>query len=404
MRKEATIVRYLTIATEREAISLMEAIGVDPYGVTAMVPKMFSQLFYVDGLSCKVANILKQEMLSIGGDVAVARETVACTVETTDALIMGTEKQMFLLAEKLSRQPFGLREIGRDIVESLHRKKITTFSLETPRRTIDLGERTLVMGIVNVTPDSFSDGGRFEGADDAVEHACTLLECGADIIDIGGESSRPGAEAVTLEEERARVIPVISALTRRVSVPISIDTRKAAIASEAIDAGAEIVNDISALTHDNAMADVIARYGVPVVLMHMRGVPETMQTGDLTYRCIRGDIIAFFRERIEAAVGAGIAREKIILDPGIGFGKTAADNMRLLKHLGEFAVMGCPLLVGTSRKSFIGAVTGQMAEDRLEGTAATVTAAIMKGAHMVRVHDVRAMKHVVNMTDALVRS
>jgi len=404
VRKGGIIVRYLTITSEREAVSLMEAIGVDPYGVTAMVPKLFAHVLYVDGLACKVANILKQEMLSIGGDVAVARDTVACTVEKTDALIMGSEKQMFLLAEKLARQPFGLNEIGRDIVESIRHKKITTFSLETPRRTVELGKRTLVMGIVNVTPDSFSDGGRFEGPDDAVEHACVLAEEGADIIDVGGESSRPGAEAVSLEEERERVIPVIRNLMRRVTVPISIDTRKAVIAREAIEAGAEIVNDISALTHDKAMADVVARHEVPVVLMHMRGVPETMQTGDLAYRCIRGDIISFFRERIEAAVSAGIEQSKIILDPGIGFGKTAADNMRLLKYLDEFAVLGCPILVGTSRKSFIGAVTGQKPEDRMEGTAATVTAAIMKGAHIVRVHDVRAMKRVVEVTDALVRS
>lgn len=395
--------RHLHIATAEEGEKELIRIGVDPYGIEAMVPKMEKFNLLLEDIECKVANILKQEALSVGGDVAVARGVVDCSVERTDALIIGNVKQMRALAKKLSIQPFGLRKIAEDIGTVLNDLARHSFQLTTPRRTMEIGSKTLVMGILNVTPDSFSDGGRFEDTEAAIEFGAAMEEAGADIIDVGGESTRPGSAPVSQEEELQRVIPVIRVLAGRLAVPISIDTRKAKVAEEALKAGAEIVNDVSALTFDEEMKSVVAHHGVPVVLMHMRGTPLTMQEGSLSYRSLRGDIICFLEKRIADAERAGIHGEQIIIDPGLGFGKSLEDNLRIIKYLSEFKVLGRPIMVGVSRKRFIGGVTGGEPKDRLEGAAAAVTGAIMQGAHIVRVHDVRFMKRVSVMVDALMR-
>jgi dihydropteroate synthase len=250
--------------------------------------------------------------------------------------------------------------------------------LRTSRRKMILGERTLIMGIINVTPDSFSDGGRFESSERAVEEGIRMAEEGADILDIGGESTRPGSDPVPAEEERRRVIPVIRALAKRIDLPLSVDTMKAAIAREALADGAEIVNDVSAMNFDEEM--------------------------DLTYHSLRDEIIDFLRKRIERAADAGIDPAQIMVDPGIGFGKTVTDNMRLIRYLQEFQVLGRPILVGPSRKAFIGQVTGGSPGDRVEGTAAVVTAAILNGGNIIRVHDVSIMKKVAAMADAVSRA
>jgi dihydropteroate synthase len=220
---------------------------------------------------------------------------------------------------------------------------------------------------------------------------------------VGGESSRPGSAPVSAEEERERVIPLVKGLKRRVKVPVSIDTTKAKIARAAIDEGAEIINDISAMRFDEKMSEVAAGFRTPVILMHMKGTPKTMQEGDISYRSLMSEIIRFSGERIEKAEAGGIDIENIIIDPGIGFGKTTKDNLRLLKYLKEFKTLGRPILAGASRKRFIGEITGGDLLDRLEGTAATATAAIMNGAHILRVHDVKFMKKVSTMADAIVR-
>jgi len=276
--------------------------------------------------------------------------------------------------------------------------------LRTSRREMVLGERTLIMGIINVTPDSFSDGGRFDSSERAVEEGIRMAEEGADILDIGGESTRPGSDSVTVEEERRRVIPVIRELAKRIDLPLSVDTMKAVIAREALAEGAEIVNDVSAMRFDGGMAKVVADASAAVVLMHMRGTPKAMQQGDLTYRSLRGEIIDFLRMRIARAVEEGIDPVQIMVDPGIGFGKTATDNMRLIRYLHEFKVLGRPILVGPSRKAFIGQVTGGTPRERVEGTAAVVTAAILNGGNVVRVHDVSIMKKVAAMADAVSRA
>jgi dihydropteroate synthase len=265
------------------------------------------------------------------------------------------------------------------------------------------GERTLVMGVLNVTPDSFSDGGRFFAPEDALRQAERMADDGADILDVGGESTRPGAEPPSVEEELSRLLPVIKAIAARLPVPISVDTYKAAVARRAVEAGAAMVNDISALTFDPDMARAVAERNVPVCLMHIRGTPRDMQQNP-----VYGDVVAEVRdwlaERAEAAKRAGIPPEHIILDPGFGFGKTAAHNLELLRRLRELTALGYPLLIGTSRKSTIGKVLGGLPpDDRLEGTAATVALSIANGAAIVRVHDVKEMTRVARMTDAVVR-
>lgn len=269
--------------------------------------------------------------------------------------------------------------------------------------SFDLSQRTLLMGILNVTPDSFSDGGFFLGKEQAVERALQMRDDGADIIDIGGESTRPGSDPVSAKEETGRVIPVIEALVKKVSVPISIDTYKAEVAEAAISSGASLVNDISGLRFDKKMPGVAARHRVPVVIMHIRGTPRNMQKRPV-YKSLIPEIMDYLNESISRARDAGIPDERIIIDPGIGFGKTVGQNLELLRRLNEFAGFEKPLLIGPSRKSFIGTLlNGLPVSERLEGTAAAVAIGIFNGARIIRVHDVAAMKRVCRIADAIRR-
>ncbi|HKW34754.1 MAG TPA: dihydropteroate synthase [Candidatus Acidoferrum sp.] len=280
-----------------------------------------------------------------------------------------------------------------------------TFRLKLHSRTLVLGERTLIMGVLNVTSDSFSDGGNFLDPARAIEHAVVMEAAGADLLDIGGESTRPGSEEVQASEELDRILPVLEALRGRLTIPISVDTRRAAVAELALHAGAEIINDVSGLRNDPRIADVAARQRVPLILMHMRGEPRTMQKSCFARDVLR-DVTQGLRESVSIARKAGIAKSQISLDPGIGFGKSFAQNYELLEKLPQLAKLGYPLLVGTSRKGFLGATLardGKPAppEDRTWGTAATVTASILGGAHIVRVHDVAEMVQVARVADCL---
>jgi dihydropteroate synthase len=268
-----------------------------------------------------------------------------------------------------------------------------------PGGSLSFGRRTYVMGVLNVTPDSFSDGGDWIDPDRAVRRARTMVREGADLVDVGGESTRPGARPVSAEEEIRRVVPVIARLARE-RILVSIDSSKAAVAEAAFRAGAKILNDVTALRGDPAMGRLAARAGVPVILMHMKGSPRTMQRNP-EYRDVVKEIVSFFREILRIALRAGISRDKIILDPGIGFGKSPEHNLEILRRLDEFRSLGRPLAIGTSRKSFIGRALGRRVDDRVSGTAATVAAAILRGADVVRVHDVREMSDVAHMTDLL---
>jgi dihydropteroate synthase len=256
------------------------------------------------------------------------------------------------------------------------------------------------MGILNITPDSFSDGGDFLETDKAVSHALKLQDQGADIIDIGGESSRPGADRISPQEEIDRVMPAIERLVNILEIPISIDTCRAQVAEVALDAGVHMINDISALRSDSGVGELAVKYNVPVVLMHMKGQPKTMQANP-AYDDVVDEIIQFFDERLQWIAAAGISREKIIIDPGIGFGKRVEDNYEILRRLSEFRKLELPILVGPSRKSFIGAVTNLPPQDRLEGTLAAVTACVLNGAHIVRVHDVLQTRQAVQVADCI---
>ena len=268
--------------------------------------------------------------------------------------------------------------------------------------TLEFGERTLVMGIINVTPDSFSDGGQFLDSEKAIVQGHRLEDEGADIIDIGGESTRPGSESVSQEEELRRVIPVIEGLVDNVKIPISIDTCKSEVAKAAIDAGAGMINDISAARFDPKIVDVAKEYDVPLSLMHMKGTPKNMQE-DPIYDSVMGEIKEFLNERIDFAVTKGVPKENILVDPGIGFGKTLEHNYEIIRNLGELKELDMPILIGPSRKSFIGKTLDLPVEERLEGTLAAVTMCIMNGADMVRVHDVKEVLRAVKMTDAICR-
>jgi dihydropteroate synthase len=257
------------------------------------------------------------------------------------------------------------------------------------------------MGVLNVTPDSFSDGGLFLNKEKAVAHAFRLAEEGADIIDIGGESTRPGSEAVSLQEEIRRTIPVIEVISKRLNIPLSIDTYKAEVAKHAIDAGASIVNDISGLRFDPEMPETVAKAGVPVIIMHIKGKPKDMQQNPF-YEALIPEIMDYLRTSIRIAEEAGIAEDKIIIDPGIGFGKTYEHNLEIIKNLQEFTMLGKPVAIGVSRKAFIGKILGNAApSERLEGTAAAVAISIFNGANIVRVHDVKEMVKVVKIADSI---
>jgi len=268
-----------------------------------------------------------------------------------------------------------------------------------PGGSLTFGRRTHVMGVLNVTPDSFSDGGDWMDPDRALRRARTMVRQGADLVDVGGESTRPGARAVPAKEEIRRVVPVVERLAAE-RILVSIDTSKAAVARAAFRAGAKILNDVTALRGDCAMAKTAARAGVAVILMHMKGTPRTMQESPL-YGDVVAEIIGFFREILRTAWRAGIERDKIIVDPGIGFGKSPEHNLEILRRLHEFRTLGRPLAIGTSRKSFIGRALNRRVDDRTSGTAATVAAAILRGADVVRVHDIREMTDVARMTDLL---
>ncbi len=267
--------------------------------------------------------------------------------------------------------------------------------------SLDFDKKTYIMGVLNVTPDSFSDGGLFFNEKKAIEHAIRLIEDGADIIDIGGESTRPGSEPVSVEEEIRRTIPVIKAILREIKVPISIDTYKAGVARQALDAGASIVNDISGLRFDPEMPEVVSEYKVPVIIMHIKGRPKDMQQNPV-YEALIPEIMDYLRISIRLANKFGISDDKIIIDPGIGFGKTFEHNLEIIKNLKEFTLLGRPVAVGVSRKAFIGKILGDVPpSERLEGTAAAVAISIFNGANIIRVHDVKEMARVAKVADAI---
>jgi dihydropteroate synthase len=396
--------RVLLISSLQDAAREMENIGVSPGGVRAMAGKAQIVAVKVAGASCPMAHVLKQQMLSLGGEADVHKDVITHAVESADVILLGTHVQLSALAEKLSYQPFGLPALGERIaaiVATLAPRRHTVLRART--HSLDLGTRVHIMGVLNVTPDSFSDGGHYLRPTAALDRAREMIAQGADIIDVGGQSSRPGSRPILEEEELARILPLVERLREEWDGPISIDTYRAHVAEEALKAGAAIVNDITAMTREPTIAEITSRYDAACVLMHMQGTPDTMQR-DPRYEDLMGEIGLFLSQAVERAAVAGIGDDQIVIDPGIGFGKTTNHNLEILKRLPELKVLNKPILVGPSRKRFIGKVLDLAVEDRLEGTLAASAYAVTQGARILRVHDVEPVVRATRMIEACISS
>ncbi len=410
------MIRILQITRPAEIRQLMRDIKVDSFGIDIMFPKAVSHLIRINSLPCIAANILKQEMLSLGGDVAVSRDALTGRAKNTDSLLIGNLSQFNNLKHKLNKQPFGLNRIASDLSRALTNYQKNNFKLTLGRYKLNLSRRPHIMGVVNVTPDSFSGDGllkykvqstKYKAGgvkyqrllDHIVNYAKQMVRDGADIIDVGGESSRPGAKPVSVKEELSRTIPVIKILAGKINAPISIDTYKPEVAKQALDNGAVMVNDITGL-RNRQMINVVSRQKAGVVIMHMKGTPRNMQKNPV-YGSLMDDIAEYLSASIGRALDAGIDKEKIVIDPGIGFGKTIGDNLQILRHLKEFKVLGFPLLIGVSRKSFIGKLLGAEIQNRLFGTIASSVLAVNNGASIVRAHDVSELKQALKVASVL---
>ncbi len=386
------------IRNQQEARRVLEDIGVDLGAYPYLLPKASFYCIKLKDISFRAANIIKQEMLSKGGEAAIPRQALSGE-GSGDVLLMGTLKHFRLLVGKLKVQPFGLKKVAIEIESILTALESRQQIIELPHgKSLKLGEGTLIMGILNVTPDSFSDGGKYLNPDQALKRAREMIDEGADIIDIGAASARPDSVMAGEEEEIRRLLPVMDKLVAE-DIIISIDTFRGEVARVALENGAHIINDIGSLQLDSKLLPVLAEKQAPVILMHNR---MQIRQGE-PYRDLIADIITELQDAIGQAVEAGLPGDKIIIDPGIGFGKTPGGSRLLLKRLGDFRSLGKPILIGASRKSFIGQTLGLEVNERLEGSLAAVAIAIMNGADIVRVHDVKASKRIVIMTDAVMQ-
>ncbi|MDP8210498.1 MAG: dihydropteroate synthase [Candidatus Stygibacter australis] len=394
--------RILHIINSEQAQAELKKINVSSGGIESMYAKMNGLCLKLENVPLAAANILKQEMLSLGGDAAVARGVVNGTVPLSEVILMGNEQKLLRLAEKLVwQQYFKLPAIRKDILRLLKNFQGKDIGKrEYNGKTIDLSQ-TQIMGVLNITPDSFSDGEKFLAKDAAVKQALIMIDEGAAIIDIGGESTRPGAAEVSAREEKERVIDVIREIRQESDILISIDTTKAEVARGAMKAGADMINDISALRFDPEMIKVLMEYPeAGVILMHMLGTPRTMQQKPEYEDTIR-EILEFLQERINYAVSNGISPERIMIDPGIGFGKRQSDNLLILQRLAEFHCLNCPVVLGASRKSFINRIYESKADEREEGTLAGTALGHNAGVHIIRVHDVKQSKRLLQVMQAV---
>ncbi|MHB9026340.1 MAG: dihydropteroate synthase [Armatimonadota bacterium] len=396
--------RILDLQTAAEIEQEILRIGARREGAELMAPLAQLRLVRLTAVPTAAAGVLKLEMLSAGGDAAIHWQALTGEIDRTDVLLMGTEDAYQQLCGKLAQYDYGLGETAAAVVEAIAHYDAPRGELRCGSHALPLGAKTYLMGILNITPDSFSGDGLGDDPDAVLARATRMVEDGVDILDVGGESTRPGAEAVPLEEELRRVVPIVRALAERFPVPVSVDTYKSAVARAALDAGATIVNDISGLRFDPEMANTVAAAGAALVIMHIKGTPRTMQQNP-HYDDLMTEICAYLQDSTAIAAQAGIPAGQVVLDPGFGFGKTPEHNLELLRRLRELTSYGQPVLIGTSRKSTIGRILGDLPpEDRLEGTAATIAIAIAHGADLVRVHDVKPMARVARMTDAIVRA
>ena len=419
-------VRVLRIDSATELTQRMLALGIDPRGTAIMSPKGQFYVLKAEKLGYAAASILKQELLAKGGEAAISGEVYYGGECTTDALLWGTERVLRQVIKTLAIQPLpSLQQLGGELEQALQfLQGSTSSSLSIGNLVCCWGRRTYVMGILNATPDSFSGDGllgakptEVSPIEHAIQQGLAMAQAGADILDIGGESTRPGGKPVDTDTELGRILPIIRGIRAVSPIPISVDTTKALVAAAALDAGVNLVNDVSGLQGDIQMAPLLATRNIPVVIMHRRLTSaSTVQVGELgghfataqapnpqALDMLMAEIVRELRHYVEQALQAGIARERIIVDPGIGFGKARTENLYLINHLNELRVLGLPILLGPSRKAFIGYTLGLPVSERIEGTAATVAVGIVRGVDIIRVHDVPQMVRVARMTDALVR-
>lgn len=378
--------------------NILKNIGVHNDCIEILQNKSENIFILVENVNSAIANILKQDLLSLGSDAAVHNDVICHGIDVSSVLIICRYDHLKKLIDKISKQPFSkLKELS---------EKLTFFLNNTENNEIIIGGKKLtcsdgpfIMGILNATPDSFSDGGKFNTVEKALIQCEQMINNGADIIDIGGESTRPGAARVEKEEEINRVVPLIKELRKRFDILISIDTSKAAVAKTALDNGADMINDISGVS-DPEMLEVIRSFKSSVCIMHMQGNPETMQKDPVYKKDVVHEIYDILNSRINTVIEAGLKRSQCIIDPGIGFGKTLEHNLKILKRIDEFKSLHCPLLLGTSRKSFIGSITGNSVDERLAGSLATISASFPY-IDIYRVHDVKETKDTLNILKAI---
>lgn len=376
---------------------IIERAGVDSYCIDLLNNKTRTHVFLMKDAKIEQANIIKQTALSVGCDAAVHRDVISGKQKLSDCIIMCNESQLEKIAVKLEKQPFSLGRITADMLAMIKDKPVWKI-----RGRDYLAEKDyLIMGILNATPDSFYDGGKYNTLDHALKHCEYMIQNGADIIDIGGESTRPFSEPVDEEEENKRVIPIVNALRKHFSdILISVDTNKSQIARDAADAGADIINDISGFTYDDNMINIIKSFNLSAVAMHIKGLPRNMQDNPV-YNDLMTDITSFLEESVSRAVNAGIQKETIVIDPGIGFGKTVLDNFRILDSIDVLKTLKRPVLIGASNKSFIGKSLEAEPDERTEGTLSANVWAYSRGASIFRVHDVPANKKALEIARRL---
>ncbi len=395
-------IELLNIDSVERARLAIKDVGVDKAAVNLMDKKSVMLVFKIYACKFYIANILKQEALSLGMDVAINRDAITAKTEYSDCLLMGDSKRMLKLADKLKKQSFRfLNELGRELKLYVDGAVSNKLTFRYGSNEIDLSSRFMVMGILNVTPDSFSDGGRYNSVDSAVKHAERMLEEGADIIDIGGESTRPGSEPVELNEELRRVVPVVEAIKKRFNAVVSVDTYKAEVAKQSINSGADIINDISGLSFDKEMLNVLSLSNCGIIAMHIKGTPKNMQNNP-KYEHLLADINEYFESVINKIDLFGIDRDRLVLDPGIGFGKKYEDNLTILNNIKSFSIWNRPILIGLSKKSFIGFVLNLSdPEDRLFGSIGANVVSYLNGASILRVHDVKETVEALKIAQSI---
>lgn len=377
---------YIRKILPEHAETVIQNIGFDKSYIKNALSKYKFNLFKIHNLTCPQATVIKQLSLSIGADAAIHRDVITCKIDKTDILIGCTDSQLKFLCEKLKKQPFKLAKLSEYLIQFLNK---TPQELKIREKTFEWTKKTYIMGILNITPDSFSDGGNFNSPQKAFEQAKIMIKAGADIIDIGGESTRPFAKEVSPEEELKRVIPVIQKIREsNKNIIISIDTRNSLVALEAIKTGADIINDVSGLEWDVKMVKIVSELQVPVVIMHSQSNPETMQINPTYEKNIIDEIYENLSNKIKNAISYGIKLKNIIIDPGIGFGKTLEHNIEIIKRINEFKYLGCPLLVGVSRKSVISNLLNPSIEEREEANISVNSYLVSQGVNIIRVNNV----------------